>query len=271
MWSIVLTILNSSQQSSKKENGIFQIGNSTWLTTVNAHHPSSPLSAPLKAGNHLGSLFKWPLSTGGPREPTMWSKETSAEGRTCSKGLWRKLVELPCPLWLWHIPAPGRKSRAETGRPWGWVTRKETASILKPTAAEQWKPCEAIFVWLQQLIEPGGANSARCLPSISLTKRGTLFPCQKPVSLSCLRMIKMPLCSFMCLSQKEFIARQKDSNWKMARALLLLSFHCCSLKLNCKLWCPGDLHWQEERQRRAGDLQQQVPCTVTVMLPFIVF
>lgn len=131
-------------------------------------------------------------------------------------------------LWLWHIPAPGRKSRAETGRPWGWVTRKETASILKPTAAEQWKPCAAIFVWLQQLIEPGGAGSVRCLPSISLTKRGTLFPCQKPVSLSCLRMIKMPLCSFMRLSQKEFIARQKDSNWKMARALLLLSFHCWS-------------------------------------------
>lgn len=56
MWVIVLTILNSSQQSSKKENGIFQIGNSTWLTTVKAHHPSSPLSAPLKAGNHLGSF-----------------------------------------------------------------------------------------------------------------------------------------------------------------------------------------------------------------------
>lgn len=82
---------------------------------------------------------------------------------------------------------------------------------MQPTAAEQWKPCEAIFVWFQQLIEPGGADSVGCLLSISLTKRGT-FPCQKLVSLSCLRMIKMPLCSFMCLSQKELIARQKDSN-----------------------------------------------------------
>lgn len=94
MWIIFLTVLNSSQQSSKKENGNFQIGNS-WLKAANAHHLSSPLSAPFKARNHLSSLFKWPLSAGGPREPTRWKKETSGEGPTCSKGLGRKLVELP--------------------------------------------------------------------------------------------------------------------------------------------------------------------------------
>lgn len=36
---------------------------------------------------------------------------------------------------------------------------------MKPTAAEQWKAHQAIFVWLQQLIEPGGADN---MPSLNL-------------------------------------------------------------------------------------------------------
>lgn len=166
MWSIVLTILNSSQQSSKKENGIFQIGNSTWLTTVNAHHPSSPLSAPLKAGNHLGSLFKWPLSTGGPREPTMWSKETSAEGRTCSKGLGRKLIELPS-LAMTH---PSSWEEIKSGN-WAAMRMSHEEGDSEHSEANSCRTMEALrgYFCLASTINRTWWSQQRALPSLNLS------------------------------------------------------------------------------------------------------
>lgn len=51
------------------------------------------------------------------------------------------------------------------------ISHKEGDSkVLKPTAAEQWELWEAIFVWFQEWVEPGGADSVLCLLALLLLK-----------------------------------------------------------------------------------------------------
>lgn len=100
---------------------------------------------------------------------------------------------------------------------------------MKPTAAEQWK-LRGYFC-LASTINWTWWSWQCAFSQSSLTKRGT-FPCQKLASPSCWRLIKTPLCSFMCLPPEGAYYKTKS-----IQTLKKRNGHCVTgfLRLNWEL------------------------------------
>ena len=82
----------------------------------------------------------------------------------CSPGLERNAGGLPSfPVTHHNFWLEIKKGNQATTM----ISHKEGDSkALKPTAAEQWELWEAIFVWFQEWVEPGGADGVLCLLSL---------------------------------------------------------------------------------------------------------